>query len=671
MNDISEKNKLIYLSYFKGREDYFAFQGKDFYRPINQSLSSDYITNHFKGFVTFGIYVLTKSSLCNFICIDIDIPKSELDKVKFDDQNEKYKYLKDELFTLQKIIIEELKIDNNSILLEDSGGRGYHIWIFFEESIPGNDALKLFYIIKNFTDLDFEFFPKQSNLTERRRYGNLIKLPLGIHQNYNYQSVFFTISDSTISIISPLENNIKHLQKIKKVEKKKVEQIIRDNKNLIEEKTNLEIKNDDIPSGSRIYYEDELDFLFQNCNALNQLKKKAEQNVELSHAEMFHFANCILSIPDKEDFLVNIIQKSYGVNFNRDYTSREIALIKNLYPTSCNKLIQEGICKRYCNDSIKKLNSNTLYTNTTPLSFWLNSQKIKRSIKNEELLDFISDIENIKNAYWKLKKYHKYEDVLFFDEFDFEQFEKYLDIYAEYISLYFQEKEEIPFLGYLKVNLPKKVDENGEMQYRQMAYSTVFDQVIIQIIFEAISIIFEEDFQDSSFGYRYNTNTLYSDEIFQDWREFYYQFRNKILNKNRESNVNYRIKCDIRMYYDNIQHDILLQQVQKYINEEYIIRMIKRIIELYKYDDKKKKGLPQGPAYARILANLYLNEFDKKISQSVLGYYRYVDDLFFFVKNEKDAEDCLKKVTHLLDDLGLEFSQDINKKPTIDRKSVV
>jgi len=669
MNNVSEKDKLIFLSFFKGHKDHFALQGDDYYRPINQPLSEQYLEKHFKGFVTFGIYVLTKSSKCNFICLDIDIPKSKLDDIEFKDRNKKYIHLKDKLNTLLNIIIEKLNIEKDSILLEDTGGRGYHIWIFFEDAITGKDALKLYHIIKNYIDLDFEFFPKQSNLTERRNYGNLIKLPLGIHQKYNCRSAFFTISDSSISIISPWEKNFIHLQNIKKVGKNNVEQIIKNNEALLEEEVILEIKNEKIPQGGRIYYKDDPNFLFENCRALNQLKNKAENNIKLTHAEMFHLTNVILSIPNTEESLIDIIRKSYGVNFNHPYTMREIDLIKELHPTSCNKLIQEGICDRYCNKTIEEKNSDPLRSNTTPLSFWLTPIKRKSSINNEELIDSISDIKNIKNAYWKLKKYHDYEDALFFDEFDFEQFEKHLDIYAQYISLYFLRKEEIPFLGYLKVDFPKKVDENEEMQYRQMAYSTIFDQVIIQSIFNVISIIFEENFQDSSYGYRFNTDSLNADDIFRDWREYYPQFRNKVLNKNRKSEIKYRISCDIDKFYDNIKHNILLQQIQKYITNDYVYTAVKRIVELYRYDEKTKKGLPQGPAYARILANLYLNEFDKEISQYVSGYYRYVDDIFLFFKDEKDAENGLKKVVNLLNELDLVLSKDTKKSPKIVKAS--
>jgi len=665
MNNIGEKNKLIFLNFFKGREDYFASQTDDGYQPINQPLSEQFLEKHFKGFVTFGIYVLTKSSECNFICIDIDIPKGQLTDIEFEDQEKKYEYLKDNLIIFQKNITEKLNIGKDAILFEDTGGRGYHIWIFFDEAIPGKDARKLYHIIKAGINLDFEFFPKQSNLTEERHYGNLIKLPLGIHQKYNRRSTFFTISDSNELFILPWEKNFVHLKNIKKVKKNDVGQIIKNNETLLEKEIILDIKDEKISQRERIYYKDDLNFLFEHCLALNQLKNRAEENIKLTHAEAFHLANVILSIPNKEEYLIDIIKKSYGTDFNCPYTMREIELIKKFYPTSCDKLIQEGICCGYCNKTIEEENSDPLLSNTTPLSFWLRPIERKSFIKNEELIDAISSTENIKSAYWKLKKYHEYEDALFFDEFDFKQFEDNLGIYVQYISLYFQQKEEIPFLGYLEVNFPKKNNEDGEIEYRKMAYSTIFDQIIIQSIFNVISIIFEENFQDSSYGYRFNRDVMNANDIFRDWREYYPQFRNNILNENRKSETKYRISCDISKFYDNIRHDILIQQIQKYITDDYIFATVKRIVELYKYDEEVQKGLPQGPAYARILANLYLNRFDEQISQYATGYYRYVDDIFLFFKNEKNAKDGLEKVVALLKELDLTLSQDPKKRPKI------
>lgn len=665
MTYMIEDVKKTYLDYFKGREDYFAFQGSDFYKPINQTLSEYYLERHLKGLVTFGIYVLTKNSNCNFICLDIDIPKDKLDSVDFRDPQQKFAYLKEKLFELKNIFENELEISEDALLLEDTGGRGYHIWLFFEEPIKGEDAIRLYKIIRNFTDFDFEFFPKQPSLNRKRKLGNLIKLPLGTHQAYNAQSSFFKIVDSTIVFSDSWQRNFEYLRNLKKISKDKIDQLLGRYRGIFKDDKIEKFSEEDIPDIERIYYGGELNHLFQNCNALNDLKIKAEKGIELPYSEMFHFTNILLSVEGSEEFLLQKIQQSYGPKFSFDYAKTEIEKIKQLHPTSCNKLIEQGICRGYCNDTIKEQNLDPMRPNTNPLSFWLTPIKSKLSIKNVDLIDKISDLENIKNAYWKLKKYHKTEDALFYDEFDFEHFEKDMDIHIRYISSFIKNKEELPFIGYLKVEIPKKVNEDHEMQYRQMAYSNIFDQVIIQSIFNIVSIIFEEIFQTSSYGYRFNIEKLNSEDIFCDWREFYPQFKSKVLDQNRKPDIKYRISCDIKGYYDNIRHDILLQQIKTYIHDDYILKMLEKIIKLYRFDENKEQGLPQGPAYARILANLYLNDFDKEIMKYTSGYFRYVDDLFLFFKNKAQAENGLEKTIERLKDQGLQLSDDEKKKPKI------
>lgn len=180
-----------YLYLFSGREDYFARQGQNYYHPINSAFDPYYLQLHFDGTETYGVYVLTSESNCNFFCIDLDIPKADLASVDFADRKAKYQYLSDSLYKILKIIRGVLKIPQEAILLEDSGGRGYHIWLFLEEPTAGIDAVRFHAILKSLVNVTFEFFPKQANLRPKRKLGNLIKLPLGVHRKYGSRSAFF------------------------------------------------------------------------------------------------------------------------------------------------------------------------------------------------------------------------------------------------------------------------------------------------------------------------------------------------------------------------------------------------------------------------------------------------------------------------------------------------
>ena len=664
MPNNSEALLKIYLDYFKGREDYIAYQGQNFYYPINQSLSEALIIQHLKNLVTYGIYVLNSQSKCSLICIDIDIPKEEVKEELVKDSNKKFQFLKDKLFKIIHTLNNKLTIDNKYILLEDTGGRGYHIWIFFEEPIEGLKVLRLNDFLKHYIDFDFEFFPKQPALNEKRRFGNLIKLPLGKHQKYKRGSRFFSLKDEDLLFINSLRGNINHLKNIDKIPHSKIDEIIELFSHIPSKDSSFINGKDSEIQIKRIIYEDRLDYLLNKCSAINSLNIKANSHNKLNPKELFHLANSYLSMQNGNSHIKNSLMNSFASKYNEDITNQELQNIAPLHPSSCNKLIEDKICSGFCHPEIEKRTNDSLLTNPNPLSFWLIPCKTIDTRSEKDIFDNLANYQSIINTYNKLKRYHKYEDVGFFDEFDYEEFEKDIDINSRYLSLVLKNKKEFPLIGYLKYNIPKKINENDNLEYRQMVYSNIHDQILIQCIFGTLSFKLENNFQDCSYGYR--TDLSSEKDIFKSWKEYYPKFKNRMLNTLRKKSVKYYICCDIEKFYDNIRHGILIEQLRRYIDSPYLLKSAKDIINLYNYSESNiGKGLPQGPAYARVLANLYLNDFDKEVLSYSFDYYRYVDDFFIFFETKEEAENGLERIIGALNLLGLNLSSDDEKKPVI------
>ena len=282
-----------------------------------------------------------------------------------------------------------------------------------------------------------------------------------------------------------------------------------------------------------------------------------------------------------------------------------------------------------------------------------------------DIVEAICDIANLRDTYWKLKKYHNDEDALFYDKFDFEYFEKNLELNLLHISKLIRNNYDYPLIGFWKIGIPKSVDENNNLEYRYLSYCSVFDLVLIHSIFNIISPQIEKDFQDFSYGYRVNLDKKNLDEIFFNWREYYPKFRNEVLKELRNPKNKYYICCDIEKFYDRISHPIIIEKIKHYVKNDRILNLLKKIISIYKYNTENETGLPQGPAYPRILANLYLNDFDKKVSDLANSYFRYVDDFFIFFKSKKDAEKILEEIIEILNKLGLTLSKSVNKKTEI------
>lgn len=187
-----------FLRLFVNREDVYAMQQSKGYLKIQKSLSTAVIEKHFAGEVTVGLYQLDRNSIVKWLCFDLD-PEN----------------LKDPKKTAQTIIREcILKPDpktprfyRNTMLLEASRypDPSYHLWVFFEFPVPAKIAGWLGLKIlehANINPKQVEVFPKQTELTKDRPYGNLVKAPLGLHRVDNKWSCFLDLTT-----FQPLSNN--------------------------------------------------------------------------------------------------------------------------------------------------------------------------------------------------------------------------------------------------------------------------------------------------------------------------------------------------------------------------------------------------------------------------------------------------------------------------------
>ncbi len=129
------------------------------------------------------------------------------------------------------------------------------------------------------------------------------------------------------------------------------------------------------------------------------------------------------------------------------------------------------------------------------------------------------------------------------------------------------------------------------------------------------------------------------------------------------------LKCDIQKYFQSIDHEILLNMISRKIRCEQTRWLIRKIIssrhdETYAFyfpGDSlftpclRKRGIPIGNLTSQFFANVYLNEFDHYLKET-LGckyYIRYVDD-FVVLHNSKDfLHDVKKGIEEYLETLRL------------------
>ncbi len=117
----------------------------------------------------------------------------------------------------------------------------------------------------------------------------------------------------------------------------------------------------------------------------------------------------------------------------------------------------------------------------------------------------------------------------------------------------------------------------------------------------------------------------------------------------------YALKCDIRRYFYNIDHDILKKKLYKYISDKDLKWLLDVVI-----DSTEGKGVPIGNMTSQWFAVFYLDALDRFIrgELKIKLYTWYMDD-FVLLHNDKDyLKQCLSKIREFLDkELRLELNE--------------
>jgi retron-type reverse transcriptase len=112
----------------------------------------------------------------------------------------------------------------------------------------------------------------------------------------------------------------------------------------------------------------------------------------------------------------------------------------------------------------------------------------------------------------------------------------------------------------------------------------------------------------------------------------------------------YFLKCDVRKYFESIDHIILKDLLRRILKDQRILTLIDVIIDHPIPGNESGKGVSIGNLTSQHFANLVLGELDHFLKEEVKvrGYLRYMDDLICFSDQKVDLRRVLDEVRGFL-----------------------
>ena len=175
-----------------------------------------------------------------------------------------------------------------------------------------------------------------------------------------------------------------------------------------------------------------------------------------------------------------------------------------------------------------------------------------------------------------------------------------------------------PILG---VEIPKSKGKT-----RLLGIPTVSDRLLQQAVGQAIVLKFEVEFEDYSYGFRPNRNA-----------------QKAVLKAQEYINSGYQhiVDIDLKNFFDEVDHCILLQLLYRKIKCPLTLRLIRKWLRapilIKGVLVRRRKGVPQGSPLSPLLSNIMLNELDKELERQGLLYVRYADDFSIYCKSKNQA----------------------------------
>ena len=184
-----------------------------------------------------------------------------------------------------------------------------------------------------------------------------------------------------------------------------------------------------------------------------------------------------------------------------------------------------------------------------------------------------------------------------------------------------------------RVEIPK---DNGGV--RKLGIPTVIDRIIQQAIAQVLIPIYEPKFSNGSYGYRPHRSAKDAILKVKEYADEGYKFA---------------VCLDLSKYFDTLCHELLMNMLRQDIKDKWLIDLIKKYLKSGVMENgivmRTDEGSPQGGNLSPLLANIYLDKFDKEFEGRGVKVIRYADDIILLATSIRAAERLLGTSTEYLE----------------------
>jgi RNA-directed DNA polymerase len=192
-----------------------------------------------------------------------------------------------------------------------------------------------------------------------------------------------------------------------------------------------------------------------------------------------------------------------------------------------------------------------------------------------------------------------------------------------------------------RVTIPKP--DGGE---RELGIPTVTDRLIQQALLQILQPILDPTFSEHSYGFRPGRRAHEAVLAAQS----YIQSGRRVV-----------VDVDLEKFFDRVNHDILIDRLQKRIADTGVIRVIRAYLNSGIMSDgvvqERQQGTPQGGPLSPLLANVLLDEVDKELERRGHCFVRYADDANIYVRSRRAGERVMALLRRLYGKLRLKVNE--------------